>query len=233
MKHDLKTYSILVGIFILSILGSYLIPAQEMLKAVIAAPGVVALLAALFQLVRDQAAYERQLETQQKQFQFTLGAASHMANSAFDKHVEFCEKYMAEIHKAVRTLFREGETPEALEHARNLYFLREEYAVWLTDEINSNLDKFEAALRKLGAEAHFIHTTRGDENYAEQRSVRIENSFELFNEILGLDRDREINEDYAAEAIKKKVKGILGIEELTGLRKHLVSEASKVLGSST
>jgi len=64
MKHNYWSYIILAGVFILSIGGSYLVPAQEVLKAVVAAPGVVALLAALFQLIRDQAAYERQLEIQ-------------------------------------------------------------------------------------------------------------------------------------------------------------------------
>ena len=233
MKHDFKTYIILSGIFLLSITGSYFVPAQDILKAVMAAPGVVALLAALFQLIRDQAAYERQLEIQQKQFQFTIGAASHMANSAFDKHVEFCEKYMIEIQNSANTLFREGETPEALAHAGALYKLRESYAVWLTDEINSELEKFEGAIRRLGAEAHFIRNTTGDERYAEQRTLRIDTAFDLFHEIMGWDKTKEINEDYAVESIQRKVKSILGIEELTGLRKHLVHEASKVLSAST
>lgn len=233
MKHDFKTYIILTLIFILSIAGSFFIPAQEVLKGVIAAPGVVALLAALFQLMRDQAAFERQQEIQQKQFQFTIGAASHMANAAFDKHVEFCEKYMAEIQNATNTLFREGETTEALSHAGTFYKLRENYAVWLTDEINSNLEKFESALRRLGAEAHFIHSTTGDERYAEQRTIRIDTAFNLFHEIMGWDKAQELNEDYAVESIRRKVKSILDIEELTGLRKHLVHEASKVLSKGT
>ncbi|MCW8830728.1 MAG: hypothetical protein OQK32_04310 [Gammaproteobacteria bacterium] len=233
MKHDYKTYIILAGVFILSIAGSYLVPAQDVLKAVVAAPGVVALLSALFQLIRDQASFERQQEIQQKQFQFTLGAASHMANTAFDKHVEFCEKYMAEIQNATSTLFREGETPEALAHAGALYKLRESYAVWLTDEINTNLEKFEGAIRKLGAEAHFIRSTTGDERQAEQRTIRIDTAFNLFHEIMGWDKTKEINEDYAVESIRRKVKSILGVEELTNLRQHLIHEAGRVLSKDT
>ena len=233
MKHDYKTYIILASIFFLSISGSYIVPAEDVLKAVMGAPGVVALLAALFQLIRDQASFERQQESQQKQFQFTLGAASHMANAAFDKHVEFCEKYMSEIQNATDTLFREGETPDALSHAGTLYKLRQNYAVWLTDEINSNLEKFESALRKLGANAQFVRTTINDERHAEQRNIRIETAFTLFHEIMGWDKEKEINEDYAVESIQKKVKSILGIEELTGLRKHLIDEASKVLTQNT
>ncbi len=233
MKHDFKTYLILSGIFLLSVAGSYLVPAEELLKSVIAAPGVVALLAALYQLARDQAAYEKKLEMQQKQFQFTIGAASHMANIAFNKHVDFCEKYMAEIQNTFDTLFREGETATALTHAGTLYRLREGYALWLTESINSELEKFEGAIRKLGAHAHFIDKTFGNERYSEQRTLRIDTAFELFEEIMGWDQSKEINQDYAISSAQKKVKNILGIEELTGLRKHLVHEASKALNQLT
>ena len=233
MKHDFRTYLILLSVIFLAFGSAYIIPASELLKATIAAPGVVSLLAALFQLMRDQASYEKQLDIQSRQFQFTLGAASHMANIAFDKHVDFCERYMSEIHDMVHTFFREGETEEALTHARKLYALREQYATWLTDEINSNLDKFESTIRKIGSEAHFIKVTTGDPRYSEQRSLKFNSSFELFKDILGIDPERDINEDYAVEAIKRKVKGILGIEELTMLRAHLVKEASNVLKNRT
>ena len=229
MKHDPRTYGILGITFLLSLSAAIFIDASEFLKAVVSAPGVGALIAVLYQLARDQAAFEKQLYIQEKQFQFTLGAASHMANTAFDKHVEFCEKYMKEIHEVVHTLFREAETPEALIHAGNFYQLREDYAVWLTDEINKNLSKFEAAIRKLGAHAHFINTTVGHEQYAEQRSIRIDQNHNLFSEILGLEEQKELNEEYAVDAIKGKVRGILGVEELTKLRSHLITRATEVI----
>ena len=233
MKHDPKTYGILLAILVLSFGGAWIFPAEDVLKAVIASPGVLALLSALFQLLRDQAAHEKQLEIQNNQFKFTLGAASHMANTAFDKHVEFCEKYMAEIHACVTTLFREGDTPEALKHANQLYELRLEYAVWLTDKINEQLEKFESAIRKLGANAQFVRSTTGSAQYANQRTIIIEKSFNLFLEILGIDETKELNEEYTVEAVKKKVRAILGVEELTKLREHLVSEATKAITKST
>jgi len=229
MRHDLKTYGILGSIFLLSLSGAFFIDTSEFQKAVVSAPGVAALIGALYQLARDQAAFEKQLHVQEKQFQFTLGAASHMANTAFDKHVEFCEKYMKEIHEVVYTLFREAETPETLKHAGNFHQLREDYAVWLTDEINENLSKFETAIRKLGAHSHFVNTTAGHAQYAEQRSIRIDENHALFSEILGLEEQQEVNEDYAVESIKRKVRGILGVEELTKLRGHLISRSIDVI----
>jgi hypothetical protein len=231
-KHNLWTYLILFAVFCASFLAYYLSP-DEVVARVLAAPGVLALIAALFQLLRDEADLERKRLLQNEQQRFTLGAASHMANTAFDKHVEFCEDYMSEINSVFRTLFREGETPEALAHTGTLFTLRETYSLWLTESMSDNLDKFEGALRKLGAQAHFVGQTLGVEQYAEQRSIRIQQNSELLKEILGIDTDAEIHEDHAVESMRKKLRGILGIEELTDLRKYLVKEASSVVQGGT
>lgn len=232
MKQSLTKYWILAGVFLASFVGALVVPTGEFLRAIMAAPGVVALSAALFQLMRDEAAFEKQRIYQQRDFQFTLGAASHMANTAFDKHVEFCENYMLEINEAVHTLFREADTPEALVHAGSLYRLREYHALWLTDEINKNLENFESAIRKLGAGAKFIENTAGNEYYREQRSLKIDQNHQLFLEVLGIDSRQELNEDYAIEAVKQRVRAILGVEELTRLRSHLVSHASAIVEHS-
>lgn len=233
MKYDIRTYLILLAVFVFSIGSSYVIPTSELLKSVIAAPGVIALFSALFQILRDQAAYEKQLEIQAKQFQFTLGAASHMANSAFDKHIEFCEKYMDELHKIIHELFKEGDTENAIDYANQLYLLRENYATWLTKEIDSKLGKFESAIRELGANAHFIKVTETNSRYQKQRSIVIDKNFELYTEILGIGRQGEVNENYAVEATKRKLKEILGIEELTKLRLHLINQAIKAIDKNT
>jgi hypothetical protein len=232
MKHDLKTYGIFSGVFVLSLTGAYFIDATELMKAVLASPGVVSLIAALYQLMRDQAAYEKQLSIQDREFQFSIGAASHMANTAFDKHVEFCESYMYGIHEIAHLLFREAETPGVLKNANKLYAIREKYAVWLTDDINENLEKFESAIRTLGAHAHFIKKTAGEPSYAEQRSIKIDENHELFSEILGIDKQDDVNEEYAVDAIKGKVRKILGTEQLTELREHLLNKASKLAGNN-
>ena len=232
MKLNCKTYVVLAIVFILSIGTFFLLPdGHEVLGNVVAAPGVTALLAALYQLMRDEADYEKRMETQRREFQFTLGAASHMANAAFDKHVDFCEKYMKELNDAVRTLYREGDTPTALDHANKLYMLRQDYATWLTDRINIDLDEFESALRKLGAAAHFIKSTTGYEDLVEQRILRINSNFELFNRILGLKNSENIQEKSMVEDLTTKVRAILGVEELTRLREHLIKQASNAIGA--
>lgn len=232
MELNWRAYAVLAGVFVLSFGTLWVVPdGHDILRGVVAAPGVTALLAALFQLMRDEADYEKRLDAQRREFQFTLGAASHMANAAFDKHAEFCEKYMKELHDAVRTLFREGDTPVALDHAGKLYLLRQDYATWLTDRINSDLDEFELALRQLGADAGFIRSTTGHEGYAQERALRIERNFELFNRILGIKSNDNIQEKSMVEALKTKVRAILGVEELTRLREHLIKQASNAIGA--
>ncbi|MPX92090.1 hypothetical protein [Salinivibrio sp. VYel1] len=86
-----------------------------------------------------------------------------MANSVFDKHVEFCEKYLAEVHQTVVTLTREGPTKEALYHAGKLYTLRIEYTAWITPEIDEKLMPFEKAVRNIGAKSGLVGALSGAE----------------------------------------------------------------------
>ncbi|MEH6470327.1 MAG: hypothetical protein V7752_03680 [Halopseudomonas sp.] len=225
MKHNTMSYIILLSVFILSFFAVVFFPVSEIYKGAMATPGAFALIGALFQLTRDHATHEKQLEIQRKQQFFTLGSASHMASIAFDKHAEFCEKYMDEVIECTNTLFKEGPTDMALNHARELNFLRDDYATWLTNEINSDLAVFEQALRNLGASTHFVKTVKSDKRYAKQRSNKIDESFKLFLEIMNMQEDKAFNKDYAADAIKSKVRNILGIEELTHLRSHIVRQA--------
>ncbi|MCG8093512.1 MAG: hypothetical protein JAZ17_07770 [Candidatus Thiodiazotropha endolucinida] len=221
-----------------SFFASYYLQTTEIMSSVLAAPGVIALIGAVFQLIRDEAAHERNKQLQQSEFQFSLGAASHMAIKAFDKHVEFCEQYIEEVQDAVYTLFSKGTTPEALEHARNLYKLREKYVVWLNDDINKSLGDFEKNLRRLGANAHFEKQVRGIEAYAENKKDRIEKQYNLLFEITGIgieptyDEQGDIDDDThksGVEAVTHKVKDILGIEDLLKIRKQLIFKASDML----
>lgn len=77
-----------------------------------------------------------------------------MATLAFDRHVSFSEEYVRELFLALTTLFREGPTDKIFEHTQSLIQIRQRYALWLTSTIESELDRFELALRKLVDAAH-------------------------------------------------------------------------------
>ena len=123
MKHNKLTYIILLAIFVASLAVAFLLPIGAVFKGIFASPAILALITALFQLMRDQASFEKQLEIQANQLKFNLGATSHMANTAFDKHIEFCEAYMRELQNTFYNLFAKGDTEEALEYARNLFLI--------------------------------------------------------------------------------------------------------------
>ena len=223
-----KVYLFLGGIFVLSFVGAWVLPIDALFKGIFATPAVLALISALFQLMRDHAAHERSLELQQKQQIFTLGATSHMANRAFDKHSEFCERYMKEVHNTVTTLFRDGPTQKALEHARELVNLRQEFAAWLTEDIGKNLFPFEQALRDLGATHGFVQSTSGAAGYEQQRSRAVEKVWQEFNKVLTLQGEKP-DDQAAVESVLKRIREILDIEKLLNLRKGLIREASAAL----
>jgi len=146
-----------------------------------------------------------------------------------NKHVEFCEEYMQEVHSTVLTLYRKGPTDLALNHAGELHKLRQKYAAWLTDEINEKLFPFEQALRSLGADQQFIATTTGHPQYNEGRTEKIHKMYDDFKRLLTIDDEKEEDPEIAVESVKKKVREILDIEDLVQLRKALISEARSSL----
>jgi hypothetical protein len=105
-------YITLSIVFILSFLSVYVFSDSEFVKSLFATPGVLALFGILYQIFRDHNSHIKDIELQKQQQFFNIGAASHMANVVFDKHVEFCEKYMEEVDVIVRVLFEKGPTDE-------------------------------------------------------------------------------------------------------------------------
>jgi hypothetical protein len=205
---------------------TFFAPINDIYKGIASLPGVAGLVAALFQLVRDHAAHQRNLEIQQEQQLFNLGATSHMANSVFDKHVEFCEKYLAEVHKTVVTLTREGPTKEALEHAGNLYSLRIEYTAWITPEMDEKLMPFEKAVRNIGAKSGLVDALSGAEGRDGTRTKALEEMFDVFSNLMGIGDVNVKDEDATVVEVKNRVREILQVSELVMIREYLISRAS-------
>lgn len=215
----------LLGIAVVAFAIAFYLPTTEIMKGVVAAPGILGLIAVLYQLVRDEASFERAKFIQGLQQSFGIGASSHMANSVFDKHVEFCEKYLKEVQNISKTLFRDGPTKEAVNFGNKLYMLKLEYALWLTDEINDSLFIFEQGLRELGASQGFIDSTAGHDRYAEERQKRMPKVHEDYIKILNLGGSEKPDPDYAVESVVRKAREILGLDELVWLRKNIIKQA--------
>ena len=224
MKHmRIQTYIILLSVFLLSFWLSSHFHTQAIMKNIVALPAVCALIAAIYQIFRDHSAHLKQLELQQKQQNFSLGVSSYMAQVAFDKHVEFCEKYIAEVHKTSNTLWGEGPSEKAIEDEKTLAGLRIEYSTWVTDDVSNKLRDFEKALYIIGSKTRLSEKTKNSE-LAEKAYAEADHMWEKMIGSL-LNKKNSQNENVAVESIINKIRDILGIRELIELRGLLIKTA--------
>jgi hypothetical protein len=89
-------------------------------------------------------------ELVESQNTFSVGAT--MAIVAFDKHICFCEEYVKEMSEALRSLNEDGRIEAALDVTR-FFRIRQKWALWLTQEMENELDQFERKLTLMGGEA--------------------------------------------------------------------------------
>ncbi|HLE64051.1 MAG TPA: hypothetical protein VI750_12960 [Pyrinomonadaceae bacterium] len=151
MRGSWKVYAVAAVVLILSFFTAWTLPTTEILRGIISLPGVGALFAVLFQIVRDQAAHERALDLQERQQLFHLGVASHMANVAFDKHVQFAEQYISKMQDGLTQLFHTGPPGESLKFYSELVDIRLSFRAWITEDLETKVMPFEDALRQMGA----------------------------------------------------------------------------------
>jgi hypothetical protein len=106
--------------------------------------------------------------------------------------------------------------------------IRKKWSLWITPQVEADLELFEAALRRIGAHARLVATAPGGPGH--NQSVKL--MYSEFAEVMGSkvmgakDWDgKEITEDVALHTIIGKLRKVLGVEELTNLRARLVSQA--------
>lgn len=223
MTQARNIYVGLAAVFVAAVVSLVLLPSIDFIQSFAAIPLVGSLVLALFQVFRDLTAHERALLTLDRQNHFVLGASSHMANIAFDKHVVFAEAYVAEVQAALLTLFREGPTKEALIHAGALFDLRQTHALWLTAKMDSDLEAFESTLRKIGASAVYVENAPGGEQWVPHQ----EQMYKLFAEVMGWKEwnGEELSDERASALVVSGLRSVLGTEELTEMRGALVRKA--------
>jgi hypothetical protein len=227
-----RIYSVLAVIFLASLVAAtffHYFPAGA-IGELAALPAVGALFYALFQLGRDSIAHERAVRLEEAKNSFTVGATSHMANVAFDKHVLFCEEYTSGMLFTLTTLFQEGPTRKALDHAKSLVGIRDKWTLWLTPEIETQLGRFEAALRKIGVYERYVSDYPGGKD----REPRLKEMFSLFMDVVG-EKEWEgetLTGETAVRTMIAALRSVLGIDELTHLRSALVKRALSEIGQS-
>jgi hypothetical protein len=116
-------------------------------SAIPAAAGV-AMVKFLSDSVIERQKYRQSSDLQETQNTFFIGATSHMATVAFDKHIDFCEAYVEEVYDALHLLNDEGSEIGLLD-TRRFSVIRERWALWLTEEIEDKLDRFELKIAQI------------------------------------------------------------------------------------
>ena len=194
--------------------------------------GLVGLIGVLYQLLRDEAAHQKEVWLQHDDQLFQVGATSHMANTVFDKHVTFSEEYVAEVQKTVDTLFAHGPHEKALEHASNLQEIRRDHATWVTHSMSDKLMQFEQEVRTIGAKVRFVNSTAGVAAQAVQRSAAIDDLEKRMEKLLPEFYNTEFKEGgNSPTQVVERVRGMLGVNELVKLRESLIARAHKALPS--
>jgi hypothetical protein len=218
LGRSFRVYAVLAVIFAASSWLTWFLNDTGLLKELLATPAVLALLGVLYQSIRDEARYSKELDLQHDRQRFDLGVTSHMADVAFDRHVAFCEEYAAEVHATIQALFGDlVPTGSAFDYAKRLIEIQRKHCVWITPEMESQLVSFNEALREIGL-------------YRQQLSQGMYSSagFALMNnltlKILGLHDGplQKMDKEIAAASILELMRTILGVRQLIVLRERLM-----------
>jgi hypothetical protein len=181
-------------------------------------PNVPALADEIARLSKENAQLHSQLAA--------IAVSSHMADTAFKKHVEFCEEYAAKIFESLDTLIRVGATAEAQKIAYGLSKIRRKFVLWQTEDVALLLGRFEQALWNIGADNELLQSVTDDS----ERPELIRRIYEKFNEVMGFElkplSDKPTSE-IAITNIIACLQDHLGVSKLTNLRKNCLDEAVK------
>jgi len=226
MTYSWPVYIVLAIVAAISFGTALFLPTADILRWVSGVPALVALIGVVLQIFRDHAQHEKALAIQRDQQHFILGVTSHMANVAFDKHVEFCEKYISQMQETLSTLFYEGPTKKCLELASKLADIRLSFRTWLTSEIQDKILPFEKALVKIGANEQLLKDLPG----GTERTETVKEVYDIFSSVLDIPRDgRVVDVQVASGRIMDNLQAILGVKQLVQLRIALVDKAVKTL----
>jgi hypothetical protein len=190
----------------------------ELGKAAFTTSGVAALLGAVFQIVRDNAAFERELEMKRQDRAFVLSPAAHMAQIAFDRYIVFCEEYLKTLWEILPQLVSEGPSVKVLDMSRRLMKLREKHGLWVPPDVVKKVAPFENALWTIGAKS------------ISKDLVTSEAMFALFQEVLDLTKAPDgTSSELVYHRVLTELQARLGIAELTVLRIAALKEATRTV----
>ena len=224
MKRNWKTYGLIILVACVSVFAAVFLPIPEIAKSVMASPAAIALIAALYQILIDESRFVKEQKLKEEERFHALSVSSHMAVVAFDKHAEFSEKYLEVMRMGLKELFAKGPCKEALDLAEKLKETRLDFAAWVTKDTKDSLLPFEQALAMIGVKEHLFK----DMPVGNERSNMVAEVHSLFSQVIEIKKTTQDNEIGVSKIIEK-IQDLLGIKELTRLRRQVIKEANKAL----
>jgi len=98
----------------------------------------------------DRQRARRAKELQETQNAISMGVTSHMAQILFDKHVEFCEEYIEAVSGVIPSSTAQRSRLDLLA-AERLIEVLQKWAIWLSKDLDTDLEQIELALTVPGA----------------------------------------------------------------------------------
>jgi hypothetical protein len=229
MKINWKTYGRITAVFCVScVLFALMVflPIADMIKNAMSVPAAAALIAALYQILMDESRFIKEKSMKEEERLHVLSVSSHMAIVAFDKHTEFSEKYLEVMRNGLMELSAKGPCKEALEIAEKLKKTRLDYAAWITKDTRETLFPFEQALTMIG----FNQGCARDMSAGDEKRAMLQKALNLFMQVMEYKEDKDIQKrGIGVSEVVENIQNLLGINELTRLRKQVIKEANKAL----
>jgi hypothetical protein len=220
MKHNWKVYAVAGAVLVISFVAARM-ATTELLTAILSIPGVSAMIFALYQFIRDEAAHEKAVDLQERKQLFDLGVTSHMANVAFDRHVAFVEKYISTMQKGLTDLFTTGPPGESLKFSLELIDIRLSFRAWITDDIEAKVMPYEDALRKMGATNIVLEGIPP----GPERTRLVNEIYKAFSAVAGIEHEGQVDENLAPRKIMNHLQDVLEVRQLVRLRRSAVQAA--------
>lgn len=223
-----NTTALLLLLLLLSVGLALLVPeSAPYFRALATVPAIGAVAGSVFMLLRDEMAYQRQLNRDDNANTFHVAAQSHMAKILFDKHVEFAEAYAAAAREVVGRLFRDGPSITT-SNIDALTRVRLDHSLWISAGLAKQLDNFEMQFIRVGNAMMLWQDQSVRPSLPEDH---LDKAFDLFHDITGLTRKDLAMQSPAenAHSIQKMMtwlQGLLGVEQLTAARERAVSDAT-------
>lgn len=216
-----RLYISLIAITAVSLLFAAAPFLPDSVRTILALPAFAAIVGIIIQLFRDQLAHEHAKELQVQQQDFTIGIASKMSETVFQRQVKFCEKYVEVVNHIVDSLDKEGPTEAVIPLANELTRMRAKNVVWLTREQNNRLYLFERRVTEIGVNDYMTKLVETDmERYAFHDA-----KYKALFEVRGYDNPGPEKPKVSSDAILEYVKAILGTDGLVALREVALKSA--------